>query len=48
MLDVPQADKAIVFGHSPWSCLWCSIKSEADFQPSIHAAGVGTVRVSTE
>ncbi len=48
MLLVPQAVSASVRGQAPCSCRWRSTSSAADFQPSVQAAGVGTVRVSTE
>ena len=48
MLLVPQADRATARGQSPWVWAWVSTSSCADFQPSSQAAGVGTVRESTE
>ncbi len=48
MFDVPQAESAIARGQAPcsWACRSTSIC--ADFHPRSQAAGVGTVRVSTE
>ena len=48
MLLVPQAVTAMARGQDPCSCMWRSMIRHADFQPSVQAAGVGTMRVSTE